>query len=206
MSGEQNGESLEAPDERPDADDEFPWDEGEPSTADVGKEGRLLERRQQQFRAAARRLAAAFAEIPSVRRIVLFGSVAVPLRAEIPRFRAYRRAGVALPHECRDIDLAVWLDDLADLRRLGMARSRALNQLLAETDIGVAHHQVDVFLFEPRTDRYLGRLCIFNQCPKGKRECLVPGCGETRFLRQIEGFEFRPDALSPERSMVLLER
>jgi hypothetical protein len=196
----------EEPDEDPDTGDEIPWDLLEPSTADVREQGRFLERRQQEFLGAARRVAAAFAEIPSVQRVVLFGSVAVPLPVEIPRFREFRRAGIALPHECRDVDLAVWLDELTDLPRLRIARSRSLNELHAETGIGVAHHQVDVFLIEPGTDRYLGRLCTFNKCPKGKPECRVPGCGATRFLRRIEGFALRPDALLPERIVALFDR
>jgi hypothetical protein len=47
--------------------------------------------------------------------------------------------------------------------------------------ISVVDHQMDVFLFEPGTDRYLGRLCSFNQRPKEKRDCLVPGCGAVPF-------------------------
>jgi len=49
-----------------------------------------------------------------------------------------------------------------------------------EAGIGISFvsHQLDVFLFEPSSDRYLGRLCSFSKCPKGKRDCLVPGCGE----------------------------
>jgi len=206
VDGDQKLGPLEDPDKDPDAGDESPWDPVEPSTADVREQGRFLERRQQELRAAARRVAAAFAEIPSVRRVVLFGSVAVPLPVEIPRFREFRRAGIALPHECHDVDLAVWLDDLTDLPRLRFARSRSLNELHAETGIGVAHRQVDVFLIEPGTDRYLGRLCTFNKCPKGKPECRVPGCGATRFLRRLEGFALRPDALLPERIVALFER
>jgi hypothetical protein len=78
--------------------------------------------------------------------------------------------------------------------------------LHAETGIGVAHHQMDVFLIEPETDRYLGRLCAFNKCPRDKPECRTPGCGDTRFLRRIEGFALRPDALIPGRITVLFER
>jgi hypothetical protein len=200
-----NGQKV-GPHEDPGAGGESPWDLVEPSTADVREQGRFLERRQQELLAAARRVAAAFAEIPSVRRVVLFGSVAVPLPAEVPRFPKFRRARIALPHECRDVDLAVWLDELANLRRLGIARSRSLNEFHAETGIGVAHHQVDVFLIEPGTDRYLGRLCAFNKCPKGKPECRVPGCGATLFLRRIAGFALRPDALLTERIVALFER
>ena len=37
-----------------------------------------------------------------------------------------------------------------------------------EAAIGIASHQVDVFILEPCADRYLGRLCDFNACPRGK--------------------------------------
>jgi hypothetical protein len=151
-------------------------------------------------------LAAALAEAPEVRRIVLFGSVAVPLREELPRFREYRRAGILLPHECKDVDLAVWLDDLGDLDGLRKRAARTLVRLFEEEDTGVAHHQVDVFLLEPGTNRYLGRLCHFNRCPKEKPECLVPDCGRISFLRQIEGFSLRRDAIDPGRSVLLYDR
>jgi hypothetical protein len=61
---------------------------------------------------------------------------------------------------------------------------------------------VDVFLLEPRTDRYLGRLCHFGACPKGKPECLVAGCGAALFLRQHDGFVF--DARSPDNGGIVL--
>jgi len=72
--------------------------------------------------------------------------------------------------------------------------------------IGVASHQVDIFLIEPGTDRYLGRLCDFNTCPKGKPACEVPGCGDTPFNKQIEGFEPAPDLLQPAQWATLYER
>jgi hypothetical protein len=81
-----------------------------------------------------------------------------------------------------------------------------LNQLFAEREIGVAHHQVEIFVMERHSDRHLGRLCIFGTCPKeGKVECLVPHCGEHLFLRQIPTFTMRRDALRPERTVVLFE-
>ena len=72
--------------------------------------------------------------------------------------------------------------------------------------IGIAHHQVDVFLFEVSSGRCLGRLCNFNRCPRGKPECAVPGCGGTPFVRQIEGLHLWPDALGDDKSVVLFER
>ena len=75
-----------------------------------------------------------------------------------------------------------------------------------EAAIGIASHQVDVFILEPVTDRYLGRLCDFNACSKGKAECRVPGCGEVTLLRQHEGFRWRAESLAEGRAVRLFER
>jgi hypothetical protein len=193
------GETAAGPEE-PWAEPGLPWDE------EIAQEDRLLLRRQQEFGAAADFVAVALARLAFVERVVLFGSVAQPLRKEVPRFTRFRRAGVALWHECKDVDLAVWLTDVSQLKKLQKARGDALNDLFALANIGVAHHQVDVFLFEPGSDRYLGRLCHFGTCPKGKPECRVAGCGAMLFLRQHEGFAFDPRSLEPARRAVLFDR
>jgi len=138
--------------------------------------------------------------------VALFGSAAQPLWREVPRFREFARSGIEILHESKDVDLAVWLTRLDQLKELQRARGAALDRLLEESNVGVAHHQVDVFLFEPATDRYLGRLCKFGQCPKDKIECLVPDCGRSPFLRQHEGFRLYADALAPERLVRLFDR
>lgn len=173
---------------------------------EIREEDRSLARRQQEFRVAANYVAAALAQLPMVDRIVLFGSVARPLRREVPRFKKFRRAGIELLHECKDVDLAVWVSDTHHLEPLHKSVSRAVNDLFAAEEIGVAHHQVDVFLLEPGSDRYLGRLCHFGTCPKGKPDCAVPGCGARPFLRQHEGFVFDPRSLTAARSIVLFDR
>lgn len=157
-------------------------------------------RRQQQFLAAAEYVASAFAGIPSVRRVALFGSVATGKSGTGPRSGGRRRF-----REFKDVDLAVWMDDVLALDQLRIARSRALVRLCAETDIGVAHHQVDVFILD-LNGKYLGRLCRFNCCPKGKPECEVKDCGKVLFLQQHEGFRFAADALTSGRIKVLYER
>ncbi len=63
---------------------------------------------------------------------------------------------------------------------------------------------MEVFLLDPGSDRYLGRLCDFNACPKGKPACSLPGCGASAFLRQHEGFRFYDDAL--DGAVVLFDR
>ena len=66
-----------------------------------------------------------------------------------------------------------------------------MNLALAERDIGVPHFQVDVYILEPGTDRYRGRLCDYGECPKAHKEaCLVDGCGAQPFLRQFRDYTF----------------
>ena len=185
------------PDEKPGAEDDMPglnaedsWDDFEPAPQEIASEDQFMRRCHRQFRMAAEAVAEAMGLLPEVEKVALFGSVARPLEKGVPRFRKFRRARIEIFHECKDVDLAVWVSGVGRLKALQKSRSRALNDLLATRNIGVAHHQVDVFLLEPGTDRYLGRLCCFGQCPKGKDECRVPGCGATPLLRQHERFRF----------------
>lgn len=163
--------------------------------------------RQREFRAAADVIAAAFMAFSEVAAIAVIGSVAMPLWKEVPRFREFRRAGIEVWHECGDLDLAVWLDSLGRLGELRRAFGLAL-RTARETGTGssIAEHQADVFLFEPASDRYLGRLCNFNACPKGKPECLVPGCGAIAFSKVVAGFSPRADLLAAARQAMLYER
>jgi hypothetical protein len=162
--------------------------------------------RQATFRRAADMIAAGLTKVPEVRAITLFGSVARPLAREVPRFQPFKRHRIEILHECGDIDLAVAIDRLDHLAALNRARSRAVINLFKETGIGVAHHQVDVFLFGEGWNDYLGRLCTYGECPKGKVECLTPGCGREPFLKQHERFVLEPDALAADRAVPLYER
>jgi hypothetical protein len=172
----------------------------------IAEQNRYLAMRQQQFRVAADVVTEAFAVQPEVERVALIGSVARPLAKEMPRFREFRRAGVTVWHECKDLDLAVWLSRVDRLHTLRRVRSRALRQLHGDQGIGVADHQVEVFVLEPGSDRYLGRLCHYSACPKGKPDCHVAGCGAHPFLRQHADFRFLPEALASERCVTLFGR
>jgi hypothetical protein len=180
------------------------------SEGEVEQQNQFMLKRREAFRRAADRVAAAFAQFPFVQKVVLFGSVAAPPRKEVPRFRRLRRAQAEIWHECNDVDLAVWVTGLTGLRQLKKALSAAVN--LHNTTItekllpGVAHHQVDVFLFEPRTNRFRGNLCFYGNCPKDKPDCEVPGCGAQPFLRLFEDYKFDHTCLFAEHNVVLFER
>ena len=162
---------------------------------------RFILARYAHFREAAEYVAAAFARLHSVRRVALFGSVASSPRSES---RRERRRGPMI-HEPKDVDVAVWIDHADDLDRLRVLRSRAVTELWNDKEVGVAHHQVDVFLVDA-AGTYLGRLCCFNQCPKHKPDCRALNCGRIPFLRQHDGFVLDPEALRADRIKVLYER
>jgi hypothetical protein len=172
----------------------------------MAEQDRYQLERQRIFRVASDAVTAGLARFDEIEAVALFGSVAVPLWREVPRFREFRRYEIEVWHECKDIDLAVWLSRLDRLSELDRAAAQALSRLSSERDIGVAHHQADIFLLEPGTDRYLGRLCHFSTCPKGKIECLVPGCGREPFLKQHEDFKFARDALAEGRVIRLYDK
>jgi hypothetical protein len=194
--------------------EEEPWPAIEIDTGGRGRsidqeaeeDNRYRAQRHEQFRAAAKYVTAALARLEEVRKVVLFGSVAAPLRKEPARFRKFARAGIELWHDCKDVDLAVWTSDVGRLKTLQKARSRALADLYRDTGIGVAHHQVDIFLMAPGTDRYLGRLCTYGECPKGKPDCRVPGCGAAPFLKQHEDFMLDPGSFAAGKAVVLFDR
>lgn len=180
------------------------------SSGEIEHENQRMLRRRDCFRRFADLFAAVAAKLDFVQRVVLFGSVAAPLQKEVPRFSRLRRERVAVWHECKDVDLALWVSDLTRLRELKRAVADTTNQWQAiaalETLPGIPHHQVDVFILEPATDRYRGNLCHYGQCPKGKPECAVAGCGAQPFLRLYDDFQF--DRFAPLRApaVVLFDR
>jgi hypothetical protein len=173
----------------------------------IEEQNRYLLKRQREFRMAADVVCDAWMAFPEIRAVAVIGSVAKALWKEVPRFREFRRAGIEVWHECSDLDLALWIDSQERLSELRRAASRALTAAYqAGTGISVPGNQLDVFLIEPGSDRYIGRLCRFSECPKGKRDCLVPGCGAIPFNQRIDGFVPDADLLAPAEHAMLYER
>jgi len=180
------------------------------STGEIDDDDARMLRRRDCFRRFAELFANAAAKLDFVQSITLFGSVAAPLEKEIPRHARLRRARVEIWHECKDIDLAIWVSDLTRLRELKRVVSDTSNlwQTIAHAEHlpGIPHHQVDVFIMEPGSDRYRGNLCHYGQCPKGKPECAVAGCGAQPFLRLYADFAFNPRAPFGPHAVVLFAR
>ena len=175
--------------------------------AKIEEQNGFMLKRQRDFRMAADVVTDAWMTFAEVQAVAVIGSVAKPLWKEVPRFSEFRRAGIEVWHECGDLDMALWLDSQQRLNELRRATSRALQAAFqAGTGVSIVTHQLDIFLIEPVSDRYLGRLCSFNECPKGKRDCLVPGCGAIPFNKRIEDFKRHADLLAPARYAMLYER
>lgn len=173
----------------------------------IDEQNGYLLRRQRDFRAAADIVAEAWLAFEEVEAIAVIGSVARPLWKEVPRFREFRRAGIEVWHECKDLDLALWVSSLHRLADLRRARDLALRDAYqAGQAAGVVGHQVDVFLIEPGSDRYLGRLCGYASCPKDKPACRTPGCGGIPFNKVVPGFQPYRDLLAPAAQAMLYRR
>ena len=194
-------------DEDEDDDDIFGNKWEPPSDADIDDQNILLLRRQCLYRWAGQLIAIAMNELPEVQKVAAFGAVAQPLEMEVPRFREFRRHRIEILHECADLDLAVWTTDLSRLKALKSAMQRGISLVQDTPWGGVAHHQVDVHLFDAESGAYRGRQCIFGQCPKpGKRECLVRGCGAQPFLQQFEKYRFNAAQFEGEPKVILFDR
>lgn len=63
--------------------------------------------------------------------IAVIGSVAKALWKEVPRFREFRRARIEVWHECKDLDLALWLDSQERLGMLCRAAAAGLSAAYA---------------------------------------------------------------------------
>lgn len=165
-------------------------------------------RRWREFRLTAEYIAGALCEIPQVKKIALFGSVVRWPKKEQTHFRKFRKIGAEIYHHCKDIDIAVWLDMPVPLRQFQQIISRVVKQLTDEDKSRVAHHQVDVFLVEPGTNKYLGRLCEFSTCPKkDKLRCkITPNCGRIPFLEQIQDFVMNTGDYTDDDAIVLFDR
>src|SRR5690242_12568455 len=96
--------------------------------ARIEEENRYLLRLQHDFRRAADIVTDALMTFEEVEAIAVIGSVAKPLWKEIPRFSEFRRAGIELWHECKDLDLAVWISSQHRLGALRRASDSALRK------------------------------------------------------------------------------
>ena len=188
-------------------DNPFEFDFAPLSEEDIDQWNTLILRRQCLLRWAAQAVAIAICELPEVQRVAAFGTVAQPLRPQVPGLRNYLGPRIEMMHDCTDLDLAVWLTGLPDLKQLKNAMSRGLS-FLQDTQYGaVAHRQVDVHVLDAGNGDYRGRLCGFGQCPQpGKRECHVHGCGVQPFLRQFEGFHWNAAQFEGDPRVILFDR
>jgi hypothetical protein len=135
--------------------------------AEIEAQNRYLLKQQHRFRLAADVVTDALVAFPEVEAVAVIGSVAKPLWKEVPRFREYRRAGIEVWHECKDLDLAVWL---SSQHRLGELR-RARDLVLRDAEMSVATSGAKGGCVRRSTCR---RLQMAVRCPVASRHEVVP--------------------------------
>jgi hypothetical protein len=96
--------------------------------AKINEQNRYLLRLQHDFRRAADIVTDALMTFEEVEAVAVIGSVAKSLWQEVPRFAKFRRAEIEVWHECKDLDLAVWISSQHRLGTLRRARDRALRE------------------------------------------------------------------------------
>lgn len=105
------------------------------------------------------------------------------------------------------IDLTVRVTSPSGADRMRKAGSRVVADLNGlDLHLNIAHHAFSIHLTDHASGRYLGMVCHFNQCPKHKRECLVPGCRAAPFVRILPRFQLKPHRLNESDSQVLFQR
>ncbi|WP_349367950.1 hypothetical protein [Salinarimonas sp.] len=161
--------------------------------------------RQRRFRMVADFTVKAWATIPGVEAIGVTGGTAGKLWREMPYWR--RRRGPPSLHSVDRLEMVLWLSRTDELRRLHRAFSRVLNDLDAR---GVPHEMAGQYLFgivfDAASEDYLGVICTYATCPKGKPACEVPGCGAVRFLRQFADYGAADAQADKAKAAILFRR
>jgi hypothetical protein len=98
---------------------------------EIEEQNRHLLRLQHNLRRSADIVTDALMTFEEVEAVAVIGSAAKPLWKEVPRFREFRRAGIEVWHECKDLDLAVWISSQHRLGALRHARDLALRKAYA---------------------------------------------------------------------------
>ena len=188
--------------------DRLGYNETPAENADL--QDRLSLRLQKFYRIVAGQVADEMSKIDWVTRIVLFGSAGKPLKKDFRRYLTYSRRKTEIWHECRDIDLAVWVERQDSLLDLYRARGTAVKEcsMIYPGISGLPHFLVEVHIMDTGTNQHLGELCLYKECPRyGVRECRAAnGCGSTSLLRTLPEFFLRSKALDESQSMELFRK
>ncbi len=148
----------------------------------------------------AKLLAEQISKNPSVQKVALFGSVA-----------KYHLKLSEKKKNYKDIDIAIWLNSMDELPLLRRTRALTCAQYSKTHNIGFADHELDIFIMEANSEKFLGFLCYFNKCPKYsgkflKDDCSAKGCGDSPFLKQYLHFSLDPKALDKEKIIILYDQ
>ena len=171
--------------------------------AKIEQQNEYLLIQQRRFRVAADVVTDAWMAFPEVHAVAVIGSVAKALWKEVPRFSDFRREGIEVWHECRDLDLALWIESQQRLREIHRAANRALSKAFKSgADTSVVPH------VRSGERRLSGQTLLVQPMSEGKtrlprsrlrRNCVQQGDRRLRAARRSFDASSARDALSARR-------
>jgi hypothetical protein len=177
------------------------------SYGEIFEEDQRHLKRHENFRKAAYQLAKRLSVMPQVEKVVLFGSVALPLWKEVPGSYRFRTRRIKIYHHCNNIDIAVWNTSPDVAPAIRQAHVITVKELLAsDIHLSIAQHSFCTHLIDQATSSYHGMVCHYNQCPKHKPACEVKGCGTDKFVQILPWFRLKPERLNSHNSQVMFAR
>jgi cupin 2 domain-containing protein len=180
------------------------WDRLIRGTEDV--EDKRALKQYQSFITATLELTGRLIEHSEIERISLFGSLAKPpFLVPHPYSKRLRDRGVHIFHTPKDIDLAIWVSSLDKLCAIRETMAKTVRDMV-KLELGLSDDRVELFVFDHRNGKYLGRVCHSKICPKDHTDCRIQGCGTPKQLKIMEDFELYPEAISRVNSQLLFER
>ena len=95
--------------------------------------------------------------------------------------------------QMKDVDLAIWISSTDELGLIRKALGMPMKEYISSGKFGVSNNEFDIFLLDAGINKYLGNLCRYATCPKGKDDCNVRGCGKVPHLQKFKQFVLFPE-------------
>ena len=108
--------------------------------------------------------------------------------------------------QIKDVDLAIWVSNTNQFGLIRRALSAGINEFISRGKYGVSNNEFDIFLIDSESNKFLGNLCRYATCPKGKDDCSVRGCGKVPHLQKFKQFTFFPDAANQDKRIDIYDK
>ena len=158
------------------------------SPTGIARQDDGLLRRYRDFRRAADALAAAWRSHPEEAAVTLIGSVRRSLGRKCRALHPIGERGSRCGTNARTSISRYGSRTRATLTAFAGPTPKPYAWCGTKKPSGVASHEVDAFVLEPGTDRYLGRLCDFNYVPRARPSVWCRAVGSRSFCAGTRTF------------------